>query len=120
MPRWGLSIPTAIPTAMLAVVLSGCTVGPDFKPPAAPSTTRYTSPGEATASGVGGGPAIPRQVVAPGEKVTVDWWTLFRSPDLDLLVKQAIVGSPTLDSAKARLAAARETVTAATGALTPR
>ncbi len=125
MRSWAPPIPTAMlaptavlaPTALLAIVLSGCTVGPDFKPPAAPSATRYTSPGEATAPDTG--PAAPRQAVALGEKVTADWWTLFRSPDLDRLVKQAIVGSPTLDAAKARLAAARETVTATTGALYP-
>jgi len=35
--------------------------------------------------------------------VTGDWWTLFRSPELDLTVKQAIAGSRTLESAKARL-----------------
>jgi NodT family efflux transporter outer membrane factor (OMF) lipoprotein len=113
MRSWGLPIPMA----MLAIVLSGCTVGPDFKPPAAPSATRYTSPGEAAAPDAGRG--APRQAVALGEKVTVDWWTLFRSPDLDRLVKQAIVGNPTLDAAKARLAAAQETVTATTGALYP-
>ena len=125
MRSWAPPIPTAMlaptavlaPTALLAIVLSGCTVGPDFKPPAAPSATRYTSPGEATAPDTG--PAAPRQAVALGEKVTADWWTLFRSPDLDRLVKQAIVGSPTLDAAKARLAAARETVTATTSALYP-
>jgi hypothetical protein len=53
--------------------------------------------------------------VALGESVTVDWWNLFQSPDLTLLVKQAIAGSPTLESAKARLAKAQEAVMAASG-----
>jgi NodT family efflux transporter outer membrane factor (OMF) lipoprotein len=51
--------------------------------------------------------------------VTRDWWTLFRSPDLDWLVRQSIADSPTLEAAKARLAAEREAVTATTGALYP-
>ena len=51
--------------------------------------------------------------------MTSDWWTLFRSPDLDRLVKQSIADSPTLDAAKARLVAAHEDVTATTGALYP-
>jgi hypothetical protein len=60
---------------------------------------------------------------APGRKVadcaTGDWWTLFRSPDFDRLVKHAIADSPTLEAAKAMLAEARESVTEAMGALYP-
>jgi NodT family efflux transporter outer membrane factor (OMF) lipoprotein len=103
----------------LAVVftaaLAGCTVGPDFKPPADPSTPGYTAPNEAPKPGA----AAPRQTIALGEKVTPAWWTLFHSPAIDALVSQAIAGSPTLDSAKARLAAARETVNAASSRLYP-
>jgi NodT family efflux transporter outer membrane factor (OMF) lipoprotein len=104
---------------MLAVTASGCTVGPDFKPPAERSTTRYISPDEAAATEADAGSAAPKQTVALGEKVTVDWWTLFRSPELDMLVKQAIAGSPTLDSAKATLTEAQEAVAAASSALYP-
>jgi outer membrane protein TolC len=86
--------------AALAVAASGCTVGPNFTSPAAPVVTRYTAPDEKTA---------PRSVVL-GEKVTGEWWTLFRSPDLDRVVKQAITGNLTFESAKARFAAARESV----------
>jgi len=111
----------AAPTfaAILAAVSSGCTVGPDFKPPATPSTTRYTSPDETKTPDGHAGAAVPTQTVTLGEKVTGDWWTLFRSPDLDRLVKQAIAVSPTLEAARARLAAAREAVVEATGALYP-
>jgi len=106
--------------AALAVAAAGCTtVGPNFKPPAAPSTAGYIAPGERTVAEANPGPSAPKQTVALGEKVTADWWTLFQSPDLDGLVKEAIAGSPTLDAAKARLLAAREGVNAATGALYP-
>jgi outer membrane protein TolC len=57
--------------------------------------------------------------VAVGEKVSVDWWTLFRSADLDLVVKQAIDGSPTLAGAKKRLTQARKAIVAASSALYP-
>jgi NodT family efflux transporter outer membrane factor (OMF) lipoprotein len=67
----------------------------------------------------GAGPAAPTQMVALGESVTAEWWTLFRSPEIDALVKEAVAGSPTLESATARLAAAREAVAAASGALYP-
>jgi NodT family efflux transporter outer membrane factor (OMF) lipoprotein len=104
---------------MLAVVVPGCTVGPNFRPPNGPSTTRYTAPSDTAAPNADVGSTVPRQTVVLGDKVTGDWWTLFRSPDLDRLVKQAIADSPTLEAAKARLAEARESVTAATGALYP-
>ena len=63
--------------------------------------------------------AVPTQTVVLGKRVTAEWWTLFRSPNLDTLVKQAIVGSRTLESAKARLAQAREAIAAASSALYP-
>jgi NodT family efflux transporter outer membrane factor (OMF) lipoprotein len=106
--------------AMLAAATAGCTtVGPNFKAPAPPTTQRYTPPSEASAPAADAGSAAPRQTIALGEKVTGEWWTLFRSPDLDGLVKQAIAGSPTLESAKARLTEAREEVAAVRGGLAP-
>jgi outer membrane protein TolC len=104
---------------MLAAVVSGCTVGPNFMPPNAPSTTRYTAPGESAAPKADAGSTVAKQTVVPGDRVRGDWWTQFHSPDLDRLVKHAIANSPTLEGAKARLAAARESVMAATGALYP-
>ena len=105
--------------AIFALATTGCAaVGPNFKPPAPPSTTRYVPPGEATATAADNGGATS-QTIDLGDKVTADWWILFRSPDLDALVKQAIAGSPTLESAKARLAEAREGVAEARSALYP-
>jgi NodT family efflux transporter outer membrane factor (OMF) lipoprotein len=104
---------------VLSIAVASCTVGPDFTSPEPPSVTRYTSPGEATVLHEGGGAAIPTQAIALGVRVTADWWTLFRSAKLDALVKQAIAGSNTLESAKARLAQAGEAIAAATSALYP-
>ncbi|HEY1447545.1 MAG TPA: efflux transporter outer membrane subunit [Caulobacteraceae bacterium] len=104
----------------LALAVSACaTVGPNFTSPAAPTVTRYTPPAEGPLSNPDAGPAAPGQTLSIGDKVAVDWWTLYRSADLERLVKEAIAGSPTLDSAKARLAAARAEVVAASGALYP-
>jgi NodT family efflux transporter outer membrane factor (OMF) lipoprotein len=103
----------------LFLLLSGCTVGPDFKPPAAPSTARYTSPDETLVGEADAGSGPPPQTLAVGEKVAVDWWTLFQSPDLDSVVKQAIDGSPTLESAKQRLTQAREAIAVASSGLYP-
>ena len=104
---------------LMIVTATGCTVGPDFKSPAAPSTTGYTAPGEESLSAADAGARAPKQSAVLGEKVIAEWWTLFSSPDLDQLVKQAIAGSRTLESANARLVQAREAVTSASGALYP-
>src|SRR5271168_2451303 len=105
--------------AILAAALSACTVGPDFTPPTAPSAAGYISPGEASVREAVPASAAARQTVALGESVTAEWWTLFRSPEIDTLVKEAIAASPTLESATARLTAAQEAVAAASGALYP-
>lgn len=100
--------------ALLAAVVGGCAaVGPNFRPPPPPTATGYVSgadAAEAAASAAQSGSAAPSQAVVLGQDVTARWWTLFRSPALDDLVKQAIAGSPTLEAAKARLAQAREAV----------
>jgi NodT family efflux transporter outer membrane factor (OMF) lipoprotein len=104
---------------LLLLLLSGCTVGPDFKPPAAPSTARYTAPDETRVGEADARSGSSAQTLAVGEKVAVDWWTLFQSPDLDSVVKQAIDGSRTLESAKERLIQAHEAIAAASSALYP-
>ena len=107
--------------AILAVAaVAGCATGPDSKAPELPSVTRYTSPAEVAEPNPDAATnAVPPQKLALGEQVRADWWTLFRSQDLDVLVKQAVAGSHTLESARARLVAQREAVTAARGALYP-
>jgi NodT family efflux transporter outer membrane factor (OMF) lipoprotein len=107
------------PAALLALALAGCAVGPNFKPPAAPTQTGYLPPAERAPATTEGQAATPAQSVDLGAEVTADWWTLFRSPQLDELVRQAIAGSPTLDGARARLAEAGEQVRSAHAALLP-
>jgi len=98
-----------LPTlAIAAAVLSGCTVGPNFHAPAAPTATGYTPPSETTT-----------QSLALGQQVSAEWWTLFRSPTIDSLVKQAIAGSPSIEGATARLSEAQYDVAAASGVLYP-
>jgi NodT family efflux transporter outer membrane factor (OMF) lipoprotein len=77
------------------------TVGPNFKPPAATTDAGYIAPND-DPTNIG-----PIQT-AVGEKVVADWWTLFHSPVLDQLVRQAIAANPTLEAARARLAQARD------------
>ena len=105
---------------LLGMTVAGCTVGPDFKAPDPPLVSRYTSPGETSQQkrvADHGEPAV--QTIAVGEKLSADWWKLFRSRDLNRVVEEAIGGSPTLDSAEAKLAQAHEAVAVARSALYP-
>ena len=91
---------------VLACVLAGCTVGPDFRVPDPPTVDRY-APGAA--------PDLAMDA-CPDRDIPAEWWTLFGSPELDALVRRALERSPTLAEARARLVEARELQTARTGA----
>ena len=108
-----------IAVAMLGMAVAGCTLGPDFEAPKPPSVTRYTSPGETMVPGPDSAKAVPPQAIVLGERVAANWWALFRSSQLDVLVKQAIAGNYTLESVRAKLEQAREAVAVAASALYP-
>ena len=68
-----------------AALLAGCAVGPDFEPPAAPDTKRYTREplGAGTASApVAGGQA---QKFVQDMDIPSQWWTVFHSRELNAL-----------------------------------
>ena len=102
--------------AAIALSLAGCAVGPDYAPPAAPASQRYTrqDPTELDA-----GAGEPHQRVQAGTLPADRWWQAFRSPDLDTLVATALVDNPTLLTARATLSQAGEAVAAARGAWVP-
>jgi NodT family efflux transporter outer membrane factor (OMF) lipoprotein len=98
-----------------AVVLAGCSVGPNFRRPEAPHTNSYTSTAlsERTVSAPGTAGAAQRFV--PGGDIPAQWWELFHSGTLDRLIRQALADSPTLAASRAALRQARENLTAQTG-----
>ncbi len=106
--------------ALLALtLLAGCTVGPDFKRPAAPDVSGYTArPPATTASSaqVAGGAA---QRFASGGDIPADWWTLFHSKPLNALIEQSLKHNPDLKAAQAALTVAHENVLAQRGAYFP-
>lgn len=105
----------AVLLSMLALSLAGCELGPNFFSPAPPDATSYTAPEE---TNLGDGKR-DKQHLAVGAKIENDWWTVFRSPPLDRVMKQALADSPTLAQAQAQLAYAREQVVVAQGGLLP-
>ena len=89
----------------LALSLGACaTVGPNFKTPAAPTQSGYAMAGDQT----------PAQAQL-GAALAADWWTVFRSPEIDSVVKQAVAGNHSLASTRASLDQAREAVASQTG-----
>jgi len=101
------------------LLLAGCAVGPDFKKPAAPDVSDYTShPLSSTASSanVVGGEA---QRFNKGSDIPGDWWTLFHSRPLNALIEQSLASNHDLKAAQAALAVARENTLAGRGAYYP-
>ncbi len=102
--------------ALVVASLTGCTVGPRFHAPTPPTIASYT-PEPTPSSTVGTtGTAGAAQHLDPSMDVPAQWWTLFQSPELDLLVREALANSPTLAQATARLKEAQEESNARTGA----
>lgn len=95
-----------IPALILAGLLTGCTVGPDFKRPAAPEVAGYTATPLVEGS----------QRLAAGGLVNPQWWHEFGSIGLDALIEEAQQTSPTLAAAEATLRQAREVYGARSGA----
>ena len=91
-----------------SAMLIGCAaVGPNFTHPAAPAAQGYAMAGD--------DPNIGPDQAAIGDQVIAEWWTLFRSPALDQLVREAIANNLTLAQARAHLAASHEAVAAESG-----
>jgi NodT family efflux transporter outer membrane factor (OMF) lipoprotein len=97
------------------MMVTGCTVGPDFHRPEAPKTTSYTAQKlpEQTVSAPGTAGSVQRFV--SDKDIPAEWWMLFHSEALDRLIRQALADSPTLAAAEAALRRARENLTAQAG-----
>src|ERR1700678_1590623 len=93
------------------LLLSACTVGPDFKPPAPPAVISFAAKGDAAP------PDDPH--LSLYKKIEGDWWGGFQSPTLNDVIKVALTDNQDVASAKANMAEAEEQVNAAEGALLP-
>jgi NodT family efflux transporter outer membrane factor (OMF) lipoprotein len=116
MKSWIRGAVLGMPFAGALGMLCGCAVGPDFSRPEPPRAAGY---GPSAIQLGAAGPADVQQHLLPGERVVGQWWELFHSRELNDTLALAIAGSPTLDSARATLAQARQAVIVAAGALYP-
>lgn len=101
--------------ALVATLLSSCTVGPDFRRPAGPVIDAYTSMPmpERTASAPGALGESQRFI--EGAAIEAQWWRNLRSPKLDALIAQGLRISPSLAAAEATLHQAGEVYAAKSG-----
>jgi NodT family efflux transporter outer membrane factor (OMF) lipoprotein len=98
----------ALTAGLVAGSLAACAVGPNFKRPTPPTAPGYGSApvqGQTAAAEGTGGTA---QKFIAGMDIPSQWWTLFKSAELDQLVEQALKGNPDVDAAKAALRQAHE------------
>ncbi len=104
------AIPGAFSALALMVMLSACTVGPDFQRPATGSSAHYDEQAEQSTGA---------QRFDMGQRIHGDWWTALRAPKLDQVMRRAIDGNLELVAADATLRQAAASVAAAEGALYP-
>jgi len=102
-----------IPLQLLAYH-TACALGTDVdKPRNLAKSVTVISNQLATAPSVGG----TAQSIEPAGDIPAEWWALYRSPELDALIKQALKRNPNLAAADATLRAAQENANAAFGSL---
>jgi NodT family efflux transporter outer membrane factor (OMF) lipoprotein len=97
---------------LAAAGMAGCAVGPDYEKPAAPVVERITAqplPARTVSADTPGGDA---QTLAVNADVPQDWWTLFNSPALNGLVRDALAANSDLAAARAALRVAEENANA--------
>ena len=85
----------AVPLALAVIQLSGCTVGPNYHPPAVQAPPAYKEAGNWK-------PAQPNDQNLGGT-----WWTIFQDPQLDALELQVNVSNQNLKAAEAQFRQAR-------------
>ncbi|MDR2238999.1 MAG: efflux transporter outer membrane subunit [Zoogloeaceae bacterium] len=98
------------PTVLLATVMAGCAVGPDYQRPALPpgvDAPAFKESGLWT-------PAAPAQAAADE-----DWWKAFSDADLNALVAQANAANQSLQQAEAQYRQAKALVQGAQAAFYP-
>lgn len=88
---------------LVAVMLGGCAVGPDYRTPLLATPAQWSGAGVATPAA----PVLPR------------WWARLRDPTLDRLVVEAVDGNLDVATASARVREARASYRQAVGALLP-
>jgi NodT family efflux transporter outer membrane factor (OMF) lipoprotein len=103
----------------IVVSISGCAVGPNFNPAAVPDVNGYV-PGKLASPNPGpGGPRVASQHFVTGAEVSARWWSAFKSPSLNVLIKHAVDHNPNLQAAEAAIKVAQYNALAQRGLFFP-
>jgi NodT family efflux transporter outer membrane factor (OMF) lipoprotein len=105
--------------AVLSIAISGCAVGPNFNPAAAPDVKGYVHGNLASAYPGKGPPDVAGQRFVSGEAISARWWAAFKSQPLNELVKRSVEQNPNLQAAEAAIRIARYNALAQRGLFFP-
>ncbi|MCF8481938.1 MAG: efflux transporter outer membrane subunit [Rhodospirillum sp.] len=102
-------------SAMALILLTGCSVGPEYETPDVSIPWRWANEKNETTSSI---PVSETSASVVRERLAA-WWTRMGDPLLDDLVRQAVEGNLDVASAKARVREARAARDKAVGGLWP-
>jgi NodT family efflux transporter outer membrane factor (OMF) lipoprotein len=98
------------------IFLTSCAVGPNFVRPAPPKANGYLAGPTPKSTAMAEGQA---QNFVIGKKLSADWWRLFRNPQLDGIMTQALAQNPTVLAAQASLRQSQASLRAGYGVFFP-
>src|SRR5580700_10724243 len=108
-----------VSAGVLALAISGCAVGPTFVAAPAPEADGYVRGKLASPDPGRGGPPVAGQHFVTGADVSARWWSAFKSPPLNQLVRQSVDRNPNLQAAEAAIKVARYNALAQRGLYFP-
>jgi NodT family efflux transporter outer membrane factor (OMF) lipoprotein len=104
--RYVLTGAIALSIVLLVIALAGCTVGPKYVRPSAPTPATYKEEPPASSQGSDQWqPANPADQASRG-----NWWEIFGDPELNKLEEQIATSNQTLKVAEARFRQARAAI----------
>ncbi|HEY2257378.1 MAG TPA: efflux transporter outer membrane subunit, partial [Variovorax sp.] len=113
-------------TLLVAGLLAGCAVGPDYVRPALSLPDRFTAAAvetEAATAVTAPKPVdsseVPVQHLSKALDIPAQWWQAFRSEPLNAWVEASLAHNPNVEAAQAALRAAQENALAESGAFWP-
>ncbi len=110
---------TTLASGLIALLASGCMLGPDFTSPSSPDTKSYTTDKPSNLITTTSSESGAAQSLALGKDIQGQWWTLFRSPALTKLIEQAMKHNPDLQAASSALTEAQEKASVQESSLFP-
>ena len=102
--------------AVIVLALGGCHTTQPNGAPGLPAPAAYLSSSLPEIAGTADVPGGGTQKFVPGGNIPAQWWKLFRSDELDRVIRLALANNPTLSAAQATLREARENYNARSGA----